>query len=358
MSDTIAGRPVLNMKSIKQDLKVIVQSHERTPSLAMTCDNAPTKKYKHNISKRSLVAFSRPTGDPMLNSRVYEGRIIVNGFHPQLTTTHTNYCPSKELLNALPRVTNKKRAVDERIRNMVEDCRENEQKEMRKRQKISPLDLIPPRHHGHDHKLTARDSLVPNLYADSFMKSNVPQMIVNIGGRGVSCNPEFLKICGASSQEPSASFTLFNLIASSMRHKVFEILSCAARDEVSKKSSPSNGDNPRQLPSGENISRPTYPVAPLIPEPNLFPCTSTYKEEKTYTSITLPCIALPASKNPQNVTIILMDDYDLDNRCFLGILSPVSITSQGSNERPPGSKGSVSDIQLMCQKHLLNLLRL
>jgi len=367
MSDTIAGRPVLNMKSITQDLEVIVESHERTPSLAMTCDNAPTKNYKRNISKRSFVAFGRAKGDPVPKSRLYEGRLIVNGFHPQLSNIPTTYCPSKELLNALPRSTNKKRAIDERILNMVKNCQENEQTEKRKRQRLSPLALIPPRHRhqnnqdGPDHKLTAPDSLLPSSYADSFMKSNVPQMIVNIGGRGVSCNTEFLKVCGASSQEPSSSFTLFNLIAPSMRFKLFEILSHAAVDEASTKPSPLSApdDNPRRFLSVENNSQPACAVAPLYPEPNLFPSTRLDEGKKTHMSITLPCIALPVSKLLQNVTIILMDDNDLDNRCFLCILSPVlRITSQGSSERPPGSIGSVSsNVQRVCSNKLLNLLQ-
>jgi len=358
MSDTLGRNCVPNMKKITKDEQVVVQSHEQTPSLVMTGDNTHAKNYvpevnKH-INKRSFVASSQAKYS-VQNSRLYEGRLIVNGFHPQLATVPSNYYPSKELLKELPRVTSKKRTLDQRISNMVDECRKIEQTEMHKRQRVSPLDLIPPCHHcEHDrdsplHGLAALEPVLSDSYTDSFMKSHVPQLIATIGGRGASCNIEFLKICGASLQEPSESFTLFNLIVPSLRFKLFELFSRAVSDQISMR--PTKDDNPQKCLSIENNSRHANGVASVSPDP------STTLKEKMYMSITLPCIALPASKLSQNVTIILMDDKDLDNRCFLSILSPISIKSQGSSERPPGSRRTVGDIEFVCRNQLLNLLK-
>jgi len=358
MFATIASHRVSNMKTTTRtdlkDIQVVVQSHERTPSLAMTGIDNRTKKHRSKITKRSFAELSHAK-DSKLNSRVYEGRLIVNGFHPQLAITNTDYRPSKELLNALPRVTNKKLTLDERISNTVTNCRMNEQTEMRKRQRVSPLDLIPPRQHqqneqdGTDHELMASDSFLLQSYNDCFKNSNAPQFITDAGGRGVSCNPEFLKICGATLQQPSASFTLFNLIVPSLRFKLFELLSRAVGTNTSQ-----------QFPPADENTLHTSAVASMIqPGPSVSTFSRIDEEKKKHLSITLPCIPLPASKISQNITIILMDDDKLGNRCFLSILSPViSIMSQGLNDRPPGSAfGSIGDIQFVSENHLLKLLQ-
>jgi len=371
MCDTIVNHRVPNMKTVTriniQDKQVVVQSHERTPSLAMTSIDNRIKNCRSKIIKRTFAELSNPK-DSTLTSRAYEGRIIVNGFHPQLTTSSTDYCPSKDLLNALPRVSDQRRTLDERISNTVINCRINELTEMRKRLRVSPLDLIPPRYHDQidrdnaDQELIATGSPLSNSYNDSFKKSNVPQFIADIGGRGVSCNSEFLKLCGASLQEPSTSFTLVNLIVPSLRFKLFELLSRAVGDEIYTRPSQSNGkDNQtRQFSQYEDSSLLTNAVASMShPEPSVSTCSRIDGKDDTCMSITLPCIPLPASKIPQNVTIIHMNDAKLDNRCFLSILSPViPITSEALNDRPPGSYfESMGDIQFVRQDYLLRLLQ-
>lgn len=196
MCDTIANHSVENMKTTTltdiQGIQVVVQSHDPSPSLAMTSINTRTNKERRKITKRTFAELSRAK-DSTPSSRLYEGRVIVNGFHPQLTKTNNNYCPSKELLNALPRVSDNSRTLDERISNTVTNCRINEQTEMRKRQRVCPLDLIPPRHHRQNdqdstnQELIGTDLSVSSSYIASFKESNAPQFIADIGGRGVSC---------------------------------------------------------------------------------------------------------------------------------------------------------------------------
>jgi len=371
MFDTIANHRVPSMKTTTrtdiQGIKVVVQSHDPSPSLAMKSINTRTKKERPKITKRTFAELSHAKDSTPSSSRLYEGRLIVNGFHPQLTKANTNYCPSKELLNALPRVSNNSRTLDERISNTVNNCRLNEQTEMRKRQKVSPLDLIPPRHHlQNDQDSTSQKSIAADLsdrssFNDSFKESNAPQFIADIGGRGVSCNSEFLRICGASLQEPSTSFTLFNLIVPSLRFKLFELLSMAVGDDVSTRSSPINSkdNNLRQFPDATNNSQHSNAVSSMLhPEPSLSACLRTDDEEIMHMSITLPCIQLPASKTSHNITIIFMNNKELDNRCFLSILSPVlPIISKTLNDRPPGPNvGSIGEIQFVRQNDLLRLL--
>jgi len=374
MFDTIANHRVPNMKTTTrtdiQGIKVVVQSHDPSPSLAMKSINTRTKKERPKITKRTFAELSHAKDSTPSSSRLYEGRLIVNGFHPQLTKVNTNYCPSKELLNALPRVSNNSHTLDERISNTVNNCRLNEQTEMRKRQKVSPLDLIPPRHHRQNdqdsttQKLIAADLSVRSSFNDSFKESSAPQFIADIGGRGVSCNSEFLRICGASLQEPSTSFTLFNLIVPSLRFKLFEILSMAVGavgDDVSTRPSPLNSkdNNLRQFPDATNNSPHSNAVSSMLhSEPNPSACLRTDDEEIMHMSITLPCIQLPASKTSHNITIIFMNNEKLENRCFLSILSPVlPIISKTLNDRPPGSNvSSIGEIQFVRQNDLLRLL--
>jgi len=303
------------MNTKAQEVKV-VQSHERIPSLVMTSDDDPSKKLMTNLSKRSFVALTS-VKEASLNSRIYEGRMIVNGFHPQLSQSHTNCWPSKEVFNGKPRKTTTKSTLDERISDVVNDCRKTELIKMRKRRRLDPLDLIPP---SHDCSQDLSDrKLMDSHFNDGFMKSDVPQIIVNTGGRGVCCNRKFRNICGASSQEPSTSFTLFNLVAPSMRSKLFEIFSRAVRDAA---------------------------------QPN-----TNNEKERRYMVITLPCIPLPVSKISQNITIIHMDDNDVEKYCFLCILSPVMSTmTQDPSENPTETIGIIGNVRYVHQNHLINLL--
>jgi len=304
------------MKTTTQDVEVVVQSHERIPSLVMKSDDDRTKKFLPNPSKRSFVALSS-VKEASLNSRIYEGRMIVNGFHPQLSQSHTNYWPSNEVFKAMPRKTSIQSTLDERITNVVSDCRKTELIKMRKRQRLDPLDLIPPIYHCNQDR--SDKTVMDSHFNDGFMESDVPQLVVNTGGRGVSCNQKFRNICGAPSQEPSASFTLFNLIVPSMRPKLFEIFSRAVRD-----TSQSNANN---------------------------------RKEKLYMAITLPCIPLPASKISQNATIIHMDDHDVEKYCFLCILSPaISNTDQDVSEQRTQSIGFIGHVRYVNENHLINLL--
>jgi len=302
------------MKTTTQDVEVVVQSHERIPSLVMTTDDDRSKKCKTNLSKSSFVALSS-VKEASLNSRVYEGRMIVNGFHPQLSQSHTNCWPSKEILKAMPRKTSIKSILDEKISNVVNDCRKTELIKMRKRKRLDPLDLIPLRHHCDEDRSDKK--LTDSHFNESFMESDVPQLVVNTGGRGVQCNLKFRNICGAPSHEPSASFTLFNIIVPSMRPKLFEIFSRAVQNAA---------------------------------QPNT-------KNEQEKLVVTFPCIPLPASKISQNVTIIHMDDNDVQNYCFLCILSPViSTTTQDTSEHRTAAIGTIGQVRYVHQHHLINLL--
>lgn len=341
---------VTNMENIIRNQNVIVKNHEQ-PEFSMLGNKDPAKNIVSNKLKQSFTATS------LLNSRLNEGKLIVNGFHPQLTTVPKNYCSYKEQFKKFPLVTCKKRTLDQEISNIVDECRKNEEGEMHKRQRISPSYSTIPRYNcqQEDQRKPRNDLIVSeanafDLFNDSFTNSHVPQFLATISGRGARCNNTFLKICGASLNEPSESFALFNLVVPCMRSKLFDLFSRAVSHQISIKPPElkTHDDNLREFLTTEK-NRDDCGESSVIPGKY----TKLENEEERHMTMTLPCIALPASRISQNVTIILMDDKDVNNRCFLCILSPIPIESQGL---APRSEITMGKIQFLSRNQLLYLL--
>lgn len=330
------------------DTIVFVQSHGQTTSIDLL-DAGTAKKQNSKVDKRTYTGMGR-SEDSLIKRTLYDGRLIVNGFHPELCSFQEN---KRALLDALNMARRKQKnsTSEEIIFNQVNNCRKEEQRNIHKRLRLSPAIFIPSHQctkdestvckglnenskHGINNEPRGIVSSILDLDTDYFKKSTVAQIIVNTGGRGVICNTEFLKIYGTSRQESVASFTLFNLVVPSMLPKLFAIFSSALKKEKSSRKATYRSPRGRRSLS---VDESNLVLSQRVTDNT---CLS---DETMYKSVRLPCVILPTSTSRHYVTVVFMDADELDNRYFLCIISPAKSQNPSVPYKERNDRGEIID---------------
>jgi len=150
-------------------------------------------------------------------------------------------------------------------------------------------------------------------YEEVFWTSNVPQLIATSAGKIISWNNFFLKATGLSVEEVKL-LSLFSIVKADKLSNLFEIVGAALRgDRVS-------------IPSDKE-EIPTSLSCANDDKESLLTSTKKFCERKNYESVTLPCISFPSNstknKHPNmfHMTVSLMNDGDIQKRCFHCILT-------------------------------------
>lgn len=203
--------------------------------------------------------------------------VVVNGFHPQLSTWQRNQ--SKIEMGA----ESSNRKLGREICQAVDTCRTEENESIR-----SSKALERPRF--------SMDTDVSDIYSDVFENSSVAQVIATPGGRFGAWNKEFLRVCSFAPSGPYASLTVFDLVQPSALPHLHQIFLTALHDEV---------------------------LSPMVGKNN----TSTH--ELQYLVLTVPCIRFSTFKESYFMTLSLMGDKDPDKKCFHCIISSNPISKVG-----------------------------
>lgn len=218
---------------------------------------------------------NHPTCSQNSNLRVDQSKmmtgIVVNGFHPQLSTWKMNQMQANKISRTSSR-------LDKKICDAVNNCRTDQ------------YEQVKGRLHDNSVRRITRDASINDIYSDLFENSNVPQVIATPGGRFGAWNKEFLNVCGFAPTGPYASLTIFDLVIPSALPQLHQIFMTALYEEFPTEGRESdNGDN-------DNVN------------PN-------------YLSLTVPCIDFAQSELSYFITLSLMYDSNPTKRCFHCILS-------------------------------------
>lgn len=266
---------------MSQNSETSNQMNQQSNSPNPPIDTLPNLKTNETALSNQLVGFA------------------VNGFHPQLISLKENkeQIANKDLCEQSMMMTSK-------ITQIVENCREEEEKEITKQKQMS---LMQPNSteqawesdDDYDTDLSTEDAdmiteitrshtSLKNAFGDVFQHSAVPQLIASPGGRIVTWNNQFVTICGFTPASPPSSFTVFDLVEPKMMTDLFQVFLFALTDT-------------------DVIGKP-----------------SNINQEVEYQSITIPCRNFSTMPVPFHITLTLMYDVDPNKRCFHCILSPVT----------------------------------
>eukprot|EP00934_Nitzschia_sp_Nitz4_P002201 Nitzschia sp. Nitz4//scaffold27_size158506//9782//12303//NITZ4_002577-RA/size158506-snap-gene-0.192-mRNA-1//1//CDS//3329545419//2201//frame0 len=150
-------------------------------------------------------------------------------------------------------------------------------------------------------------------YESVFLESNIPQLVAIPSGRIVAYNHAFLYVAGLRKTQVGR-ISLFSLIPLDELTALFEVLAQTMGSGGTKDNmdTPENAQDPADSPlksdqedAGEHVNN------------------------RTYTSITLPCVEFPLKRKqhtyqspyPLFVTITLLDDIDAQKRCMHCVFS-------------------------------------